>query len=50
MTLNGIGESKADAIINYRNENGLFKTIEDLKNVSGVGNSVFEKIKNNITL
>ena len=48
MTLNGIGESKADAIINYRNENGLFKTIEDLKNVSGVGNSVFEKIKNNI--
>ena len=49
MTLNGIGESKADAIINYRNENGLFKTIEDLKNVSGVGNSVFEKIKNNIT-
>ncbi len=50
MTLNGIGEAKADAIINYRNENGLFKTIEDLKNVSGVGNSVFEKIKNNITL
>lgn len=50
MTLNGIGESKANAIINYRNENGLFKQIEDIKNVSGIGDSVFEKIKNNITL
>lgn len=50
MSLNGIGESKANAIINYRNENGLFKQIEDIKNVSGIGDSVFEKIKNNITL
>lgn len=50
MSLTGIGESKANAIINYRNENGLFKQIEDIKNVSGIGDSVFEKIKNNITL
>lgn len=50
MTLNGIGEAKADAIINYREENGSFKTIEDIKNVSGIGDAIFEKIKNNITL
>lgn len=50
MSLTGIGKSKANAIINYRNENGLFKQIEDIKNVSGIGDSVFEKIKNNITL
>ena len=50
MTLTGIGEAKADAIINYRNENGSFKQIEDIKNVSGIGDSVFEKIKDNIIL
>ena len=49
MTLNGIGESKANAIIDYRNQN-KFKTIEDIKNVSGIGDSAFEKIKNNITV
>lgn len=50
MTLNGIGESKAEAIISYRNEVGLFKTIDEIKNVSGIGDSVFEKIKDNITI
>src|SRR5699024_12195193 len=35
MTLNGIGDSKAENILSYREENGLFKTIEELKNVSG---------------
>lgn len=50
MTLTGIGEAKADAIISYRNENGLFENIEDIKNVSGIGDSIFEKIKDNITL
>lgn len=50
MTLTGIGESKADAIISYRQEQGLFKAIEDIKNVSGIGDAVFEKIKENITL
>lgn len=49
MTLSGIGESKANAIINYRNEIGLFETIEDIKNVSGIGDSAFEKIKDSIT-
>jgi len=50
MTLSGIGESKANNIINYRNENGNFKSIEELKNVKGIGDSIFEKIKDSITL
>ena len=50
MTLNGIGESKAKAIIKYREENGPFKNIEDIKNVSGIGDSAYEKIKDYIKL
>ena len=50
QTLDGIGESKAKAIIEYRNKNGNFKTTEDIKNVSGIGDSVYEKIKDNITV
>ncbi|MDD6878663.1 MAG: helix-hairpin-helix domain-containing protein [bacterium] len=50
MKLPGIGESKANAIIEYRNKNGKFSKIEDIVNVSGIGSSVFEKIKDNITL
>lgn len=48
MTLTGIGESKADLIIDYRNEQ-LFETIDDIKNVKGIGDSLFEKIKDYIT-
>ena len=50
MTLTGIGESKANAIITYRLENGKYNNIEDIKNVSGIGESLYEQIKNNITL
>jgi len=49
-TLNGIGEAKAIKIIEYRNTNGLFKSIEDIKNVSGIGEAFYEKIKDNITI
>lgn len=48
--LPGIGDSKADAIIKYRSENEGFKQIEDIKNVSGIGELVYEKIKDSITL
>ena len=50
LTITGIGESKADSIINYRKENGSFEKIEDIKNVSGIGDSLFEKIKDYITV
>ena len=50
MTLTGIGESKAIAIIKYREENGSFNDIEEIMNVKGIGKSIYEKIKNNITL
>lgn len=49
MTLTGIGEAKAKDIISYREKNGPFKTIEDIKNVSGIGDNLFAKIKENIT-
>ncbi len=49
MLLPGIGETKANAIIEYRNTNG-FQSIEDLKNVKGIGDSTFEKIKEYLTM
>ncbi len=50
MTISGIGESKALAIIEYRNTNNGFKTLEDIMNVSGIGEALYNKIKDNITL
>ena len=44
-TLPGIGPSTALKIISYRNENGQFSSIEDIKNVSGIGDNKFESIK-----
>ena len=49
-TLSGIGPSKAEAIIKYREENGTFKSIEEIKNVTGIGEALFEKFKENITI
>lgn len=43
--LPGVGESLARRIVEYRNENGKFKTIDDLKNVSGIGDKKFESLK-----
>lgn len=48
--LPGIGEATANKIISYRKETGKFKTIEDLKNVPGIGNSKFDNLKDMITI
>ena len=50
QTLNGIGEKKAALIIAYREENGSFQTIEDIMEVSGIGEKTFEGLKNLITV
>ena len=49
LTLSGIGNSKAEAIIKYR-ESNKFNTIDDIKNISGIGDSLFEKIKDYISV
>lgn len=49
MTLPGIGEAKADMIITYREEHGKFASIEDIKNISGIKDGVFNKICDLIT-
>lgn len=50
MTLPGIGEAKADAIIQYRTEYGGFERIEEIQNISGIKSAVFSKIKDYITV
>lgn len=50
MKLSGIGESKAKNIIEYRDSIGGFKDINDIKNVKGIGDSIFDKIKDHITI
>ena len=49
-SLPGIGEVKAQAIFNYRQQNGLFTTLEDLLKVQGINSSLFEEIKSLVTL
>lgn len=48
MTLPGIGESKADIIIQYRQEHGEFESIEELMDIPGIKEGVFNKIKDAI--
>ena len=50
MTLPGIGASKADSIIRYREETGPFASPEDVMNISGIKESVYSKIKDRITV
>lgn len=49
MTLPSIGKTRAEEIINYR-ETNKFNTIEDIKNISGIGEKTFEKLKDKITV
>ena len=48
MTLPGIGQSKAEAIVSFREENGAFEKIEDIMNITGIKEGVFSKIKDRI--
>ena len=50
MTLPGVGESKANGIVEYRSSNGKFKALEELMNVEGIKDGVFNKIKDKITI
>jgi competence protein ComEA len=49
-SLPGIGPVKAQAIVDYRTKNGPFKSIDDLKKVSGIGEATFDKIKGGVAL
>lgn len=48
MTLTGIGETRAEAILTYREENGSFHSPEDIMNVQGIKEGIYEKIKEQI--
>ena len=50
MALPGIGESKADSIIRYREENGAFSSTEEIMNISGIKSAVYSKIQDRITV
>lgn len=48
--INGVGEVKAKSIINYREKNGGFKSIDEMKNIERIGDKTFEKMKDQITI
>ena len=50
MTLSGIGPSKAKAILAYREEKGLFQSIDEIKKVTGIGDQTFESLKDFISI
>ena len=50
MTLDGIGEKMSERIIEYREKNGKFETIEDIMKISGIGYDTFLKLKDYITV
>lgn len=50
MTLSGIGEAKAEAILAYRREHGVFASIEEIQNIPGIKSAVFSKIKDQIVV
>ncbi len=49
-TLPGIGSTKAEAIVQYRKDNGQFKKVEDLTEVKGIGDKIVDKIKPEVTI
>ena len=50
MTLPGVGESRAHAIIQYRSEKGAFRSPEELKRISGIGDKIYERMKEHVRI
>lgn len=50
QTISGVGDKRAQDILDYRDSQGGFKTIDDLKNVSGIGEKTLEKLRQDVTL
>lgn len=50
MSLKGIGDKRAQEIINYRTKNGPFKTVDDLEKVPGIGPGILKQIRPNVTV
>ncbi|MHA8138587.1 helix-hairpin-helix domain-containing protein [Lactobacillaceae bacterium Scapto_B20] len=50
QSISGIGEKKAENIVSYRQQHGNFKSIDEIKNTDGIGDKMFENIKNQITI
>lgn len=50
QSLSGVGPATAQKIIDYRQSNGSFSSVEDIKNVSGIGDKTYEKLKDSITI
>lgn len=50
QTISGVGAKRAQDILDYRDSQGGFKTIDDLKNVSGIGEKTLEKLRQDVTL
>lgn len=48
--LNGVGEVMAKRIVEYREAHGRFRSVDDLKNVSGIGEKIFQKLKDQVTV
>lgn len=50
VLLPGVGPKTAERILSYRQENGKFKSVEDLMNVKGIGQKKFNKLKSSVTI
>lgn len=50
QTISGVGAKRAQDILDYRDSQGGFKTIDDLKNVSGIGEKTLEKLRQDVTI